>query len=254
MTAMPHALVQPHQTQRPTHQPSHPPVHEPSPAAPRGRRPAWKPEAGHVPGPLEAFLLASIARDEQRAETAAVQAARDARDSVIAVDQARWRAGLPSGPVQGTLALDLGHRPPAPAEGFERLPDDEPAPAPVVPLDRPARQGCERWARQVVQAALEIVGGTRPAAQLARWTAQDVQADLVRRAQLVGAQLDREHARGSTPRAQVVSTHAGYPVAGVLELAVHVRHGRRSRALAARFEQRRSLPTDRWLCTALDFA
>jgi hypothetical protein len=37
---------------------------------------------------------------------------------------------------------------------------------------------------------------------------------------------------------------------GVAEVSAHVRSGRRSRAVAARFEQRR----DRWFCSALEFA
>jgi hypothetical protein len=37
---------------------------------------------------------------------------------------------------------------------------------------------------------------------------------------------------------------------GIVEAGLHVRYGRRSRAVAARFERR----AGRWVCTALEFA
>ncbi len=141
--------------------------------------------------------------------------------------------------VQGTLALAL-------------LPRREPPPAPVVgPGDEQAR--CvEAWARRVVQAALEIVGGDRPASQLVRWTDGEVLADLQRRAWLVA------HAGGHAPgvgrvqpvRPRVLGVRTCVVADGVVEAGVHVAHGPRSRAVAARFERRRG----RWVCTALDFA
>ncbi|TIC84210.1 Rv3235 family protein [Nocardioides sp. GY 10127] len=277
MTALPHALDH----ARPDHAYRHQADVGPAPVSPpgrRSRRAAHEPEDGYVPGPLEAFLLASLARDEQRAQEAVLHRARVRREARAAVEHARWRAGYgdqgygdqgSDGAAQGVLSLDLGSRPPVPAAGYE--PDEVARHEPPPPLRATARTdtvsgeaavlpfpegvaGCEDWGRRVVQAAVEIVHGSRPAAQLLRWSTAQVHADLVRRAQLVGAQLDRDHARALTPRPQVLSARGGYPTPGVLELAVRVRHGHRSRAVAARFERRVSLPPDRWLLTALDFA
>ena len=51
-------------------------------------------------------------------------------------------------------------------------------------------------------------------------------------------------------RPQVVAVHTCFVSADVAEVSAHVRYGRRSRAVAARFERRR----DRWVCCALEFA
>ncbi len=141
-------------------------------------------------------------------------------------------------PVQGTLALAL-------------TPRREPPPAPVAMLDPDPSRAVQGWARRFVQAALEIVGGDRPASQLVRWTDRDVYADLERRAWLVA------RAGGHVPgtavvqavRPRVRSVHACVLDARTVEAAVHVAQGGRSRAVATRFELRRG----RWVCTALDF-
>lgn len=149
------------------------------------------------------------------------------------------RLPVPVAPVQGTLALAL-------------QPHREPPPAPVVDLDGDPACAVESWARRLVQAALEIVGGDRPASQLVRWTDREVYDDLQRRAWLVA------RAGGHTPgvgrvqpvRPRVLSVHTCVVAEGVVEAGVHVAHGPRSRAVATRFERRR----DRWVCTALDFS
>lgn len=173
-------------------------------------------------------------------------------------------AGRPAGrrpvaaAVQGTLALDLGQGPPssAPVAAHDRGTQGATGTegATVVPIDRRAREHAEAWARAVVQAAVEVVGGLRPGSQLVRWATPAVYADVRRRAQLASQAASREplHQRTLPPRPQVLSVHGSFPARGVLEAAVHVRQGRRSRAVAARFELR----TDRddWVCTALDFS
>ena len=149
------------------------------------------------------------------------------------------RLPVPLAPVQGTLALAL-------------LPRREPPPAPVVEQHGDAARTIEAWARRVVQAALEVVGGDRPLSQLVRWTDREVYADLQRRAWLVA------HAGGHEPgvgrvqpvRPRVLSVHTCVVADDVVEAGVHVAHGARSRAVATRFERRR----DRWVCTALDFS
>ena len=102
-----------------------------------------------------------------------------------------------------------------------------------------------------MQAALEVVAGIRPSSQLVRWVSPEVYADVRRRTHLLALATHREPERTHPVRARLQSLHATYPVPGVLEAAVHVRHGHRSRALAVRFEQRARRG---WVCTALDFA
>ncbi len=140
--------------------------------------------------------------------------------------------------VQGTLALDL-------------QPHLEP------PLPRGELLGgdgaeVELWARRFAQAAVEIIGGDRPVTQLLRWTSGPVYQDLHRRALLVARAGGHQPglARVQPVRPQVRSVHTRFVAPTVAETSIHVRYGERSRAVAARFEERRG----RWLCTALDFA
>jgi hypothetical protein len=149
------------------------------------------------------------------------------------------RVPVPITSTQGTLALDL-------------LPRQDPPVAAVVPIGRQRRRGAQAWAQRFVQAAVEIVGGDRPASQLLRWTSADVFADLNRRAQLVARAGGHApgRARVQPVRPRVLSVHTCFVTDDVLETSIHVRYGERSRALAARFEARQ----DRWVCTALDWS
>jgi hypothetical protein len=150
----------------------------------------------------------------------------------------RTARAVPVATVQGTLALDLEAVLDPPSRLHVADPDGQP---PV-----------EQWARRFAQAAVEIVGGDRPPSQLLRWTTAEVYADLHRRAMLVA------RAGGHVPgagrvipvRPQVRSVHTSFVAPTVAETSIHVRYGERSRAVAARFEQRKG----RWLCTALDFS
>lgn len=153
---------------------------------------------------------------------------------------------------QGALALDL----------YPRLdpPGLPPGEATVLGLDRPREARVQRevegWARRFTQAAVEVAGGDRPVQQLVRWTTAQVYRDLDRRAQLVARA--RLHGTAGTPagrrheqvRPQVLGVHSFVVSPTVVEVSAHVRHGRRSRAVAARFERDRG----RWTCTALEFA
>ena len=160
--------------------------------------------------------------------------------------------------VQGTLALDLDPRrdpPPVPAcaAGPTGVAGgDEPAGADVIPIDRHRRRELERWAWRYAQAAVEIVGGDRPVSQLLRWTTREVYEDLARRAQLVARAGGHRPGQGQVQpvRPVVAGVHSCFVGADVAEVSVHVRYGRRSRALAARFE----LLDRRWQCSALEFA
>ncbi|MFZ2503024.1 MAG: Rv3235 family protein [Nocardioides sp.] len=150
------------------------------------------------------------------------------------------------------------------------------------------RAKLEAWTRRFAQAVVEIVGGDRPAAQVLRWTTPRVYDDICRRAQLVTHAASRRPAgqRGprqltvphqidgsrqgdgprqgdgsrqvdAPPRARrvsvrpiVQSVRISFITGSVVEATIRVRHGERSRAIAARFE----VLGDRWQCSALEFA
>ena len=149
------------------------------------------------------------------------------------------REVVPVASVQGTLALDLGLPRPAPA-------------APAVPelrvLEGGARERREvqAWAARFAQATVEVLGGDRPVAQLLRWTTARVYQDLDRRVRIL-ARTAPAPQRLRTVRPQVRSVHVFQPLPETAEVSVHVRHGHRSRAIAARLEQRNG----RWTCVAL---
>ncbi|GAA4808985.1 Rv3235 family protein [Nocardioides caeni] len=162
------------------------------------------------------------------------------------------RLPVPVATSQGTLALALLPRQ-APPAGTPRPagPGARPGAA-VVPIDRRLRRTIEEWTQRYAQAAVEIVGGDRPVSQLVRWTSPDVYADLKRRAHLVALAGGHQPglARVQVVRPRVHSVHACFVTDEIVECGVHVRHGERSRAVAARFERR----GQRWICTALDFS
>ena len=145
---------------------------------------------------------------------------------------------VPVATVQGTLALDLSprHAPP-------ELPEE---------IGPHQRGRLELWVHRYVQAAVEIVGGDRPASQLLRWTSGAVYADLHRRALLVARAGGHQPGvrRVQPVRPQVESVHTCFVSATVAEASARIRYGGRSRALALRFEKRR----DRWVCSAMEFA
>lgn len=147
--------------------------------------------------------------------------------------------------VQGTLALDLGR-------------DVSLAPAPPTltvltggsnPGFGPDGHGLpdpRDWAARFCQAIVEVIGGDRPAAQLVRWTNRAVYTDLNRRVRILGL-TSNAATRGQVARPQVRSVRVCQPAVNIAEVAVHLQHGPRSRALAARLE----IIDRRWLCTAL---
>ncbi len=151
------------------------------------------------------------------------------------------RSRVPTAAVQGTLALDVQPRwaPPSPS-------------AQVVAIGIRSTRPLQEWTHRFAQAAVEIVGGDRPVSQLLRWCSAEVYADLQRRAQLVaraGGHVPGA-ARVQPVRPQVRSVHVDLVASDVAEACVRVRYGRRSRALAARFERRH----EAWICTALEWA
>lgn len=135
----------------------------------------------------------------------------------------------PVSSLQGTLALALG-------------PEHLSAPRPAVD-DRAA---VERLVPRLCAVVVEVLGVDRGAHQLLRWTTEGVYQDIVRRITALSATAGHDQ-RLRRLRAQVRSVRISWPTDRAAEISVHVRHGQRSRALAARVE----LIDGRWLCSAL---
>lgn len=161
---------------------------------------------------------------------------------------------VPVAEVQGTLALDLQPRrePPAPLRTAPAAAEQQHDGADVVPIGRPRRPELDAWISRFGQAAVEIVGGDRPVAQLLRWTTAEVYADLERRALLVGRAGHHQpgQARVQPVRPRVVAVHTSFPLPTAVEACLRIQYGKRSRALAGRFEER----SGHLVCTALEWA
>ena len=166
----------------------------------------------------------------------------------------RWATVTPIG-----ARRQSGHRPPvaAPVEGSlaldaAALGDVERAaqPAPELRLVSPSERGTDeevrQWAARFAQAVVEVLGGDRPLQQMLRWTSQRVYGELERRLAILSRTQDAGR-RLRTVRPQVRSVHVFHPTPLSAEVSVHVRHGQRSRAIAARLEH----CGGRWQCTAL---
>jgi hypothetical protein len=99
----------------------------------------------------------------------------------------------------------------------------------------------------LAQAVSEVLAGDRPISQMVRYTDEAVFSELNRRVRLLGLSTTA-NARGARERSAVRSVRVCKPTTHVAEIAAHVRHGQRSRAIALRMEIRRN----RWVCTALE--
>lgn len=148
------------------------------------------------------------------------------------------RGPVPLATVQGTLALDIDRLPPKTPAAPELL---------VVPADGTAEHPeLQLWTTRFAQAAVEVLTGDRPLQQLLRWTSARVYQDLERRVRIL-ARAAPTPPRGRTLRPQVRSVHVFRPGPHSAEVSVHVRYGHRSRAMAARLEER----DGSWRCVAL---
>jgi hypothetical protein len=110
------------------------------------------------------------------------------------------------------------------------------------------------WARQFVQAALEVAAGRRPAHQLVRWAGEDVFSTLARRASLAGrvdhgaTGASNRAARATATAVAVRSVRICQVAADAVEASAVVTDRGRIRAVALRMEG-----TDgRWRVTALE--
>jgi hypothetical protein len=149
-------------------------------------------------------------------------------------------ASAAAGPVvQGSLALQE----PAPrtTPGLPETPELR-----LVTACSPGVEEVQVWAARFAQAVVEVLGGDRPLPQLVRWTSHRVYVELERRLTVLARTSDAGR-RKRTVRPQVRSVHVFHPTPECAEVSVHVRHGERSRAIAARLE----LSRGRWQCTVL---
>jgi uncharacterized protein DUF6459 len=150
---------------------------------------------------------------------------------------------VPVASVQGTLALDLSGMPGAPpAPELHVLPGEHPEGR----REEREHRDVQAWAVRFAQATVEVLGGDRPVTQLLRWTSGVVYSELDRRTRIL-ARTAPAPQRLRRVRPQVRSVHVFRPGPACAEVSVHVRHGHRSRAIAARLERRQ----DRWQCVAL---
>ncbi|MFF1821432.1 Rv3235 family protein [Kribbella sp. NPDC058245] len=118
---------------------------------------------------------------------------------------------------------------------------------PAIAVTRPGLPEARAWGGRLAQAVSEVLAGDRPVAQLVRFTDEDVFVELNRRVRLLGL-TTTANGRGTHERCALRSVRVCRPSSGVAEIAAHVRHGGRSRAIALRMEVRRN----RWVCTALE--
>jgi hypothetical protein len=145
------------------------------------------------------------------------------------------RPAMPVAQTQGTLELDL-------------VGDGDPRARPGLRVVTGADRELDAFSARFAQAVVEVIGGDRGVHQLMRWTTEWVYADLMHRSHaLQRATPGGERLR--RVRATVRSVHLFRPHEDAAELSIHVRHGHRSRAIAARIERIEG----RWRCSVLDF-
>jgi hypothetical protein len=142
---------------------------------------------------------------------------------------------MPVAQAQGALALDLDEAPGLPARPRLR----------VVTGDE---RELDAFSARFAQAVVEVIGGDRGVHQLMRWTTERVYADLMHRSHALQRTTPGDQ-RLRRVRATVRSVHLYRPTEDAAELSIHVRHGQRSRAIAARIERIEG----RWRCSVLDF-
>jgi hypothetical protein len=135
---------------------------------------------------------------------------------------------VPLAAVQGTLALQ-----------FDAAPQPQSPAAPEV---------LERFATRFAHALVEVTSGDRSPQQLLRWTSERVYDDLTRRAQALQRTTPSDR-RLRRIRPQVRSVRVFRPGPASAEVSIHVRHGHRSQAIAARIDH----VDGRWCCTDVQY-
>ncbi|WP_380167536.1 Rv3235 family protein [Jannaschia sp. R86511] len=159
--------------------------------------------------------------------------ADDAGPTPSPVRRRRATDALDSAGATGQQAFVLHGLPRATADpAFE-----DPVPTPAGDLPCP-----DQLARRLVQAAVDVVRGHRPATQLLRWTTPEVYSHLRQR-----ARLEQMTARGGARRPVVRSLRLSPCGERGVEVSAVVLDGPRARAVAARLDGEDS----RWRLTAL---
>lgn len=161
--------------------------------------------------------------------------ARGTGAASIATIRAPRDEAAPVASTQGTLALDFGGAVPV-------RPRADLRPAPDI------QEALDAFARRFCAAVVEVIGGDRGPQQLLHWTTESVYDQLRRRSTALAGTTGSDQ-RLRRLRAQIRSVHLSCPSAESAELSVHVRHGARSRAIAARLEHLEG----HWICVALQF-
>ena len=156
------------------------------------------------------------------------------------------RPQAPVASVQGSLALDLAPRttPPRPRPRLAHTND-------LVTTGTADRGQVDAIIARYLAAVVEIAAGDRPVSQVLRHSLPEVYDDLATRARTARAAAGAPTAHGSPNPARpvILSVRTALIRDDAAEASAHVRYGRRSRAVAARFEVVR----DRWQCVALAF-
>jgi hypothetical protein len=130
--------------------------------------------------------------------------------------------------------------------GLDATPDLPPRPSlRVVTGDE---RELDAFSARFAQAVVEVIGGDRGVHQLMRWTTEWVYADLMHRSHALHRATPGDQ-RLRRLRATVRSVHLFRMHEDAAELSIHVRHGQRSRAIAARIERIEG----RWRCSVLEF-
>ncbi len=151
----------------------------------------------------------------------------------------------PMSSVQGSLALDLTWRTAPPRSHLRSAQMFD-----LVTAETDSRKRLDALVGRYFQAAVEVATGDRPVGQLLRHTVPEVYRELSERSRTVRAAAGSpaQGPRGSTPaRPIVVGVRTALIRDDALEASAHVRYGRRSRAVAARFE----IVRDRWQCVTI---
>jgi Family of unknown function (DUF6459) len=148
----------------------------------------------------------------------------------------RERTVMPSS--QGMLALSFSTE-----RAYRPEPDPQFGPQPTSSSDLPdPATTCSA----LIQAVIEVLGGTRPASQLARWLSSDVYSAVSRRAALAARM--RRGAAPSARHAVVRAVRVCEPADGVVEGSAVVVEQGRVRAVALRLEGM----DGRWRATAVE--
>jgi hypothetical protein len=142
---------------------------------------------------------------------------------------------MPVAQTQAALALELDDAPELPRGPRLRVVTGE-------------ERELDAFSARFAQAVVEVIGGDRGVHQLMRWTTEWVYADLMHRTHALQRATPGDQ-RLRRVRATVRSVHLFRPHEDAAELSIHVRHGHRSRAIAARIERIEG----RWRCSVLDF-